>query len=148
MALKQIDGLPIIDAKRPLVVHVTAEDITKADRKEPTDCVMARACRRDAHVKEARIHLGRVYLRSNKGNWVRYMTPRYLRTEIIAFDRGGDFAAGEYTLSAPHISHRASGKGQGSKTNKTRPKRYQKPRHKHLVANVRESITRKPTDGL
>lgn len=137
MALKAIDGLPILDAKKPLVLKINENDINKADRKEPADCAVARACRRDLHVKEVRVHLGRVYLRQNAGNWLRYMTPRALRSEIIAFDRGGAFAPGEFTLSAPSPAKK-TGKAQGSKTNKTRRGGKGKSRRPpHVVTDVR-----------
>lgn len=140
MALKAIDGLPIMDAKKPAILKITKNDIDKADRKEPADCAVARACRRDLHVKEVRVHLGRVFVRQNEGNWLRYMTPRSLRSEIIAFDRGGAFAPGEYTLPAPHPSKKAAGKRQGSARNATRPrgaKSAKKRRAPHIVTDVR-----------
>lgn len=139
MALKQIDGLPILDAKKALVLTINDNDINKADRKEPADCAVARACRRDAHVKEVRVHLGRIYARQNEGNWLRYMTPRSLRSEIIAFDRGGKFAPGEYTLAAPTPSKK-TGKAQGTKTNKTNKNRNRKMKQRrppHVVTDVR-----------
>lgn len=146
MAVTNINGLPIIDAKRPLVVHVTAEDIAHADRKEPDDCAMARAVRRDCHAKEVRVHLGRVYVRSNQGNWVRYMTPPSLRAEIVAFDRGGSFEPGEFVLGAPQPSRRTT-QQQGSTTSQ-RPKKLQRPRRPpHIMTNVRPSVTRNPRDG-
>ena len=74
MGLKTIDGLPIINAKKAIVLEVTSNDITHADPKEPTDCAMARACRRGLGAAEARVHLGRVYLRMRNGKqWVRYI---------------------------------------------------------------------------
>jgi len=140
MPLNAIDGLPILDAKKPVLLTITQNDIDKADRKEPADCAVARACRRDLHAKEVRVHLGRVYVRQNEGNWLRYMTPRYLRSEIIAFDRGGTFARGEYTLSAPQPNKRAGarkdnrGKVRKAKTGKPAPKR----RAPHIVTDVRQ----------
>lgn len=89
MAIKAIDGLPVLDAKRAIKLTVSSADIRKGDLKRPDDCAFARACRRELHVKEARVHLGRIYLRTNDTNWLRYQTPRALRSEIIAFDRGG-----------------------------------------------------------
>lgn len=138
MSLTNIDGLPIMDAKKPVKLIINDNDINKADPKEPKDCAVARACRRGLHVKEVRVHLGRVYLRQNEGNWVRYMTPRYLRSEIIAFDRGGKFVPGEYTLQAPGPSRRTK-KAQGSKKSKSRPvKSKTKRRAPHVVTDVRQ----------
>jgi hypothetical protein len=138
MALKAIDGKPVLDAKKPIVLNITPNDIAKADRKEPADCAVARACRRELHAKEVRVHLGRVYVRQNEGNWLRFMTPRSLRSEIIAFDRGGSFEPGEHKLAAPQPSKRATGKRQGSVKPKGRPKsRGPKRRAPHVVTDVR-----------
>jgi len=138
MSLKDIDGKPIINAKKPITIHINKNDISKADIKEPADCAVARACRRELHVKEVRVHLGRVYLRANEGNWTRYVTPKALRAEIIAFDRGGAFEPGEYELKAIPPSKAPTGKAQGSLKNKTRPKKLHKKRAKpHVVTNVR-----------
>lgn len=124
MTTSQIDGRPIIDARKSLTLHVTLNDIKSADLREPGNCAVARACRRELKVAEARIHLGRVYIRQNKGNWQRYHTPRQLRTEIIAFDRGGSFEPGEYTLAAPPPSHQHNrGKRLGP------PPRYKQARY-------------------
>ena len=89
--LKMIDGLPVFDAKRPLRLSITTQDIVGASPKHPQDCAMARAAMRALHVIEARVHLTRTYLRTNNHNWVRYETPGRVRAEIIAYDRGGTF---------------------------------------------------------
>lgn len=137
MSRNSIDGLPIIDAKRPIKLHVTAADIGKADLKEPHNCAVARACRRDLHALEARIHLGRVYVKTNPGSWTRYITPKPMRAEIIAFDRGGHFEAGEFVLSAPS-PNKLLGKRRGTMTNTNKKKSQQKKRKSpHVVKNVR-----------
>lgn len=133
MKIKVIDGLPVIDAKRPLTLHVLKSDVAKADVKEPAGCAVARACRRELHVEEARIHLGRVYLRSNKGNWTRYITPKSMRAEIIAFDRGGTFEPGEFVLHVPQPTKQL-GKSTGGGKNTKHPKKRRPP---HVVTNVR-----------
>lgn len=143
--LLQIDGLPIIDAKRPLTLTITETDIAKANTKAPNGCAVARACARQLHVKEARVHLGRIYLRTNDSNWVRYQTPNRLRSEIIAFDRGGRFAAGDYHMRQIAPSQRANGKRQGGNMDAakdaTRRKATRKTPNKrapyHLVTDVR-----------
>ncbi len=142
MPLNQIDGLPIIDSTRALRVTINKNDIAKADVKNPEDCVIARAVRREHHVKEVRVHLGRVYLRANEGNWVRYFTTRALRTEIIAFDRGGTFEPGEYSLKGVPPSHKLGAKRKAYAKKKvigpkTRKKKRMTP---HVVTNVRTGV--------
>jgi hypothetical protein len=134
MKIKEIDGLPVIDAKRPITITITKSDVDKADVKEPAGCAVARACRRDLHAIEARVHLARVYVRTNKGNWTRYMTPRSMRSEIVAFDRGGQFEPGEFTLSAPSATKVLGKRRGGSKPFVKRGKKRKPP---HVITNVR-----------
>ncbi len=131
--MRYIDGLPVVNATSPLILNVTQGDISKADRKEPGGCVMARCCRRSLKVTDVRVHLGRVYIRDGE-RWLRYITPGYLRSEIVSFDRGGDFWKGEYELLPPQASKR-TGKKQGSaggaKTGAVRKRGY------HITLGVR-----------
>lgn len=136
--VKSIDGLPVVDAKRPLVLHVTAADIAKAaaSTQEPERCAVARACQRELHVIEARVHLSRTYLRTNKSNWVRYATPQAMREEIIAFDRGGAFQPQEFTLK-PLQPAKQLGADKRKRPTVTKKKRRGKPRAYHRIENVR-----------
>jgi hypothetical protein len=139
MKVKAIDGKPVFDAKRPISLTITPNDIAKADRKEPIDCAVARACRRELHAKEARVHLGRVYVRMNEGNWQRFVTPKALRSEIIAFDRGGSFEPGTFALLPPSPSKVATGKRRGGKTPVRKARRVtgSSKRIRHVVTDVR-----------
>ena len=85
-ATTMIDGLPVIDADEPLILSITPDDISHASRKEPRQCPIARACRRSFKASEVRVHLARVYIRRNN-HWLRFMTPRYLRSEDEGFFR-------------------------------------------------------------
>lgn len=135
MTVTSIDGKPIINAKKGAKLTITKHDVSSADIKQPNNCAVARACHRVLHAKEVRVHLGRIYVRANEGNWVRYMTPKSLRTEIISFDRGGIFEPGNYTLSAPSPI-KQKGKHQGSnKPRNGKGKKIDKARH--IVKNVR-----------
>jgi hypothetical protein len=94
---------------------------------------------RELHVKEARVHLSRIYLRTNDTNWVRYQTPVELRQEIIAFDRGGVFEPREFKLtpitpSAQKSIHQGGAEAAGARSNR-RPN--SKPRSYHRIENVR-----------
>lgn len=140
MPLKSLDSLPIIDAPRSLEVHILPSDIEGATTKDPSGCVVARSLCREHHVAEARIHLGRVYIRQTKNSktWVRYITPPAMRSEIIAFDRGGTFVPGIFLLRAPQPTKRL-GKARGSLTSKTkpRPRRPKKRRSPTVILDVR-----------
>lgn len=141
MNLKSIDGLPLMNATEALHLRVTARDIATANAKEPDHCAVARACRRTFHVKEARVHLSHIYLRTNDGNWLRYATPAAMRDEIIAFDRGGTFAPQEFVLAPLKPSAHATGRAQGSKNTaaekKKRGRKAVARRKPHVVTDVR-----------
>lgn len=134
MRNNSIDGLPIIDAKKTITLTVTNRDINGADTKDPADCVAARACRRELHATEARVHLGRVYIKTSPGAWTRYLTPPSLRQEIISFDRGGSFEPGDYVLHVPHPAKRLGKRTGSAKTYVRRGKKRASPT---MVKNVR-----------
>lgn len=133
----QIRGLPVIDAKRSLAVQVKQSDITRSRVQAPDRCAMARACYRELHCLEVRVHLSRTYIRTNDHCWVRYFTPGALRDEIIAFDRGGRFEPGAFILSAPP-PHAVLGKRQRSGGKATG--RGMKRSH-HVLTNVRATAS-------
>lgn len=139
--LKSINGLPIVDAKKAVKLHVTKHDIDHANRKKPETCAFAQSCLRLKGVKEVRIHLSRAYLRSNDSNWQRFLVSDRLRSEIVAFDRGGRFAPGEYVLQRIPPSARLTGKRKGSDKNQTASaaerKKRKKKRPYHVAVDVR-----------
>ncbi len=130
---RNFENLPVIDATHPLLLHVLTDDISKASLKEPQNCAVARACKRELHAKEVRVHLGRVYIRTNESNWVRYETPRPMRTEIVAFDRGGKFEPGTFELKVP-AQRRPENAGTRSKAKHKKHRTRQKPA---ILKNVR-----------
>ncbi len=141
--ITQIDGRPIINATKPVTLEVNGKDIAKADRKEPLDCVVARACRRDLGAKEVRVHLTRIYIRFGDGGWQRFATPPSMRADIIAFDRGGTFPPGTFVLNPPPPSQRATGKRKGSEPQfshaSKNPNRKKRTRHYHVTEDVRST---------
>lgn len=132
--MREIDGLPVVDAKHPITIHVNKGDLNKANTKDPADCVVARACRRELHAKEVRVHLGRVYVRTNDNNWVRFVTPPRLRNEIISFDRSGKFETGDFLLWKPGAGRPAGKRYGGDKGKRGNGK---KRRPYHFVKDVR-----------
>lgn len=131
----QIDGLRVVDSKKTLVLHITNKDIKGGKLKSPAGCAAAIACLRQLKATEARVHVSRTYVRHN-GKWERYLTPQSLRSEIIAFDRGGKFEPGNYTLSRIPPSR----KGDTSRdTHKKRP-RGKKRRKYHVMTGIRPIV--------
>jgi hypothetical protein len=97
----EINGKKVVDATRKVKIFINKHDTVVGDNKNPSSCAAARAVKRDVtDCLSARVHIGRVYV-EQKDKWVRYFTPEALRTEIIAFDRGGTFAPGTYELKPP-----------------------------------------------
>lgn len=41
MKIKAIDGKPVFDAKKPILLTINKNDVDKADPKEPMDCMVA-----------------------------------------------------------------------------------------------------------
>ena len=135
----KIAGIPVVDANKNVIIKITARDVRDGKTKDPGSCAAARACMRDMGASQARVHLGRTYLKVDK-KWIRFETPAALRAEIISFDRGHDFQAGSYVLRKLRPSHKvARGTAHGSSVSKTKPygakkKARAKP---HVVHGVR-----------
>jgi len=144
---KLINGLPILNANKCLTLHITGPDVKSAKKKRPDFCVVANAVRRETRAKEVRVHLGRVYVRTTPTEWIRYVTPRSLRTEIITFDRGGTFSLGVHTLGAVPITKRKkAGKRQGAEKEPGAP-RFTGTGHKRKKAHVVTDVRTSPAFG-
>lgn len=146
--MRRIDGKPVVDADKPVTVHITPEDCARGSKKDPGKCAAALALKRVTACDESRVHLGCTYLRfGNK--WLRYATPPSLKAEIISFDRGGGFYPGDFRLppmpealrlkpanpkSGTRRSPTAANAAQRVKTEKKKGE----PRVFHRVLGVRE----------
>lgn len=137
----EINGKKVVDATRAAKITITKRDTVDGDNKSPGACAAARAARRDIpECINARVHIGRVYVET-QSKWIRYFTPEALRTEIVAFDRGGTFQPGEYQLRPPSNSEKESSRkavrGSGSDTNRNRGDHAAKRPRKALIAKVK-----------
>ena len=99
--LLEIDGLPVKDAKKSIRLEIMREDIVNARKKDSTCCAVAKACKRGLSVKAVKVHLTRLYLNTDGKCFTRYIVSGAMRSEIIAFDRGGKFQPGMYNLAVP-----------------------------------------------
>lgn len=139
-----INGKPVVNAKKTVTLHISAMDAKKGNVKDPGACAAARAAMRAVpNCVAARIHIGRAYLLGSNGKWLRFKTPESLRGEIIAFDRGGKFQPGEYTLRPMSPSDLKPHKAKNfvsSETNRRGPKDApgKSPRKFHVVKGVRQ----------
>ena len=135
--IKEIDGLPVFNAKKPVKITITANDCKNGNPKHPDTCAAARCMMREFHASEVRVHLSRVYVKTSPDKWIRYITTRPLRTEIVAFDRGGKFEPGTYHLMGVQPS-RPVGKRQGGTDKPKKTKRMAAARRtRHVVTDVR-----------
>lgn len=132
-----INGLNVVDATKPVIINISDRDVASGDKKSPDGCAAAKcAVRTIANCTDARIHLSRCYLRIGN-RYYRYLTSPSLKLEIVAFDRGGKFMAGEYVLNAPPKSQRKGYKRPGGKV-KTQGRRR---RRLHVTQDVRDHIS-------
>lgn len=95
--MRIIDGKRVVDANKPVTVHITPGDCIRGSKKDPEKCAVALALKRVTKCDESRVHLGCTYLRFGK-KWLRYATPSSLKAEIVSFDRGGGFYPGDFRL--------------------------------------------------
>lgn len=134
----EINGKKVVDAKSKMKIHITKRDATEGDNKNPSGCAAARAARRDVpHCVSARVHIGRVYV-EYKDKWVRYNTPKALRTEIVAFDKGGSFEPGEYFLNPPSPSQTEDERRNRPSGNRSTSSH---PRKIHVAIIKRHNVT-------
>lgn len=133
----KIAGLPVVDAKRRITIHISKTDVKNGKNKNPAGCAAALAVMHDIKsCTQARVHLSRTYVKIGR-KWIRYQTPDSLRGEIVSFDRGGGFDTGKYVLSPMPPANRF-GKHTGSQKGKNRPKHLHKKRAKYKhVSGVR-----------
>lgn len=133
---RSINGLPVKNGKQSILIHIDTPDIKKSIAKDPQKCPAATACYRELGCTDARVHVSRTYLRFN-GHYARYHTSKRLRSEMIAYDRGGKFMPGTYELLKMQPS-KSTGKRQGSnKVKLTKAQKVKNKKHGFRTANVR-----------
>src|SRR6266446_610089 len=112
-----IDGLPVRNLKHKIRLIISDEDCKKGNKKAPAACAAALAATRQVpNCSEARIHVGRVFLKlknKKQAYWLRGKTTAALRTEIATFDRGGTFEPGIYDINPLTKSEMPFGKRKG-----------------------------------
>lgn len=96
--MSTINGKKVINGQRPFTLTIVRRDILKGKGKDPAGCAAALAIMREnKDIKQVRVHIGRIFVEAPNA-WIRYKTPRTLRDEIIAFDRGGAFLPGKHEV--------------------------------------------------
>jgi hypothetical protein len=137
----EINGKPVLNAKKPHKIEIKQVDITKASPKDPGACAAARAILREGTCLAARVHLDRTYIEHEK-HWTRFRTPESLRNEIIAIDRGGAFYPGTHELkvlskSAQEALEKGRRQGTTKGDDKRDSRRKIQVRPRHTIEGVR-----------
>jgi hypothetical protein len=138
----KIKGVKVEDAKRKITLAVTEEDVRLGTLKQARSCAAANAICRQTGATEARVHASRAYIKQG-GKWLRFTVPLAMRSEIIAFDRGGDFAPGEYILTPVQPSVRL-GVVRNHGVEKRKGNHHSKNKRKrayHVVSGVRKRMS-------
>lgn len=131
----KIKGIEVEDATNHLTVTVTKEDVRKGALKKADRCAAAQAIIRETGCEDARVHVARAYVKNN-GTWKRYFVPDSLRTEVVAFDRGGKFTPGDYILNpAPPSSQLRAERSPSISSRKKRKRRIY-----HVTAGIRDHM--------
>jgi hypothetical protein len=124
-----------------MAVEVTEADISEGGRKDPGGCAAARAILREhPDIRAVRVHAKMTYI-EHAHHWERLQTPASLRTELVAFDRGGRFLPGCHQLrplSPAELSRYDKGKAGGGKNLKKKPAAKKMPRVYHITAGIRD----------
>ncbi len=127
------EGLPVMDATDPVVLHITKADVQGAKKNDPAHCAAAVAGKRE-YKKEVRVFLTRTYVKE-KTHWTRYINPERVTREIVSFDRGSTFVPGAYKVdAAPKAARLGAPRGVSShpRTGHTNV------RPRYVTAEVRE----------
>ena len=140
----KIAGLEVEDANEPLTITVTKSDVRIGAKKNADTCAMAQALCRQTGATAAKVHFSRAYIKMGK-KWQRFGVPLALRSEVLAFDRGGAFAPGEYVLSplqpTVRLDYTPTKKRGARHKEKRTPQRGNKPRRPyHVVSGVRAKM--------
>lgn len=110
----------VVDATKAVKVIVQSRDNVEGRKKQPTECAMAKAMRREFNADGVIIGLSRSYIiRGDKA--VRYQTPDSVARELVSFDRHQDFAPGVYSLSPISPSSHRGYSGSQARGRGTRP---------------------------
>lgn len=128
----------IIDAKKPITIHVNSNDCNKAEPLNPSECALARATKREFKVDAAVIGISSSYIiKGNKA--IRFATPEAVQREIVSFDRHSDFQPGDYTLVPKSPSSSLEKQKEYSRNRKEdKRKNHEAKRKYHHTAKVRE----------
>ena len=123
------------DAIKSLIVSVSSKDSQSSRKKDPENCALATACKRQHIADGAIIGIGYSWLiKDNIAT--RYKTSITVSREITSFDRHQDFNEGnDYMLSKVSESNKLGRKKTGGHTRDSNKSKW--PRKVHKTENIR-----------
>jgi len=141
----KIEGIDVKDANHKIVLNITKDDVKAGSLKKANSCAAAKALCRQEGCEAAKVHMSRAYIKKG-GKWLRFGVPMALRNEVLAFDRGGKFEPGEYTLvplqptvrlgaDRRHVYEKAARKAKDRRKNHASQGKLKKAYH--VVSGVR-----------
>lgn len=132
----KIGGGKVVDGLKPIEIRITKDDVRAGALKSASACAAARALCREGFT-EARVHAGRTYVKQKDGTWLRYQTTPALRSEIVAFDRGGKFEPGTYRLTPIQPSQSIGARAKRKGYNYTKKSSSGPKRKNHVTTGIR-----------
>lgn len=128
----------VIDATRSTMIEVTKAATKSKAVRNHQECALAVACKQKMKLDNVIISRSMAYLVKGK-TATRYQLPETVSREVVAFDRGGAFAAGEYELKQPEAPNRLGSSrhlvgGEKHTRDGSRGKAH------HLTANIRANL--------
>ncbi len=104
---------PLIKSTTGKRIIVMQRDVKRGVRGDPAKCAFACASKRiDPDVIAVRFQLTRAYI-EYADRTEQYRLPQSMTREIVTFDRGGQFAPGEYELKPMPTRKKPVGKKSG-----------------------------------
>lgn len=104
------EGLPVEEADAQLIVMASEGDAKGAERSDPANCALARACKRLYDSTAVLFFRTRAYidLPNEKGKRVvkRFLLSDSARAAVVRFDRTGEFPPAGFVLAPPTKSQR------------------------------------------
>jgi hypothetical protein len=127
----------VVDATKDLKVEVQSRDISNVNRRKHNKCVFAEVCKREDIADGVVVALKTVYV-VHGDTAKRYRQNESTAREIIAYDRGGSFAAGKYVFKAPAAYDKLENIPSKSKSRRDRKNpKFKKAGFRHITAEVR-----------
>lgn len=138
----------VLDATKPIEVHVTDADGGDGVSSDFEQCALARAACRQLKADGAVVSKRVVYV-IIKTDAVRYDASERIRQELVSYDRHHDFASGDYTLRPKRPSERLGAQSRHYARDDQRD-RHDRPGHRWVAAprvrdlNVADAVPVKP----